>query len=306
MHPGKSLFAFPAIMAADRAVSHRSQEVTFPACGVYVIESHHADDFRMEFTRHDYAKLLYAMEGQGRVVLSHRSLALRSGWMAMIPPGTRHRLEDEIPLGVYVLCLRPAILPPETGPLGACAASSHPALSRLAEHLLREMLYEQSAQHTGWENVLTGLALQLWGGWRRWSSVGGGGRKNQAMDTSSQRVASCITEMERTFYRRESLESAARRCGLGVRRFTQVFRDMTGTSWLAWLREKRIAHAKRLLRATPRSVVSICFECGFDDLSNFYRAFHRFEGTSPQRWREEAGRKGPREKSAPETRPHTN
>lgn len=256
------------------------REVHFPECGVYVIESHHADDFRMDATEHSFAKLLYAFEGRGRIVVGTKSHALHAGWMAVVPAGVRHRLADDEPVALYVLCVRRDALPLD----GAeCRSAAHPALRELAERLLREMLYEQTTRHPGWELILTGLARQLWGGWQRWQS---GHRERFGTGTSQQRVEACLEEYARTFYRRESLESAAKRCGLGVRRFTQVFRELTGTSWLSFVRGKRIDHARHLLRTTQRSVTSICFECGFEDLSNFYRAFHQVERMSPQRWRE--------------------
>jgi AraC-like DNA-binding protein len=43
----------------------------------------------------------------------------------------------------------------------------------------------------------------------------------------------------------------------------------------------------RLLKSTERTVLSVAFECGFDDLSTFYRAFKRETGVSPNHWREE-------------------
>ena len=48
----------------------------------------------------------------------------------------------------------------------------------------------------------------------------------------------------------------------------------------------RVEHARRLLQQTHRTIASIAFECGFEDLSTFYRAFKREVGTSPRRWRQ--------------------
>jgi len=39
------------------------------------------------------------------------------------------------------------------------------------------------------------------------------------------------------------------------------------------------------LRETARSVTSICYECGFEDVSDFYRAFRAAERASPDAWR---------------------
>ena len=83
-----------------------------------------------------------------------------------------------------------------------------------------------------------------------------------------------------------NLDAAASSLGLSRRRFTQLFREITGTSWLAHVRGLRIDHAKKLLESTDRTVLSVAFECGFEDLSTFYRAFKRETDESPNKWRQ--------------------
>jgi AraC-like DNA-binding protein len=73
--------------------------------------------------------------------------------------------------------------------------------------------------------------------------------------------------------------------GLSRRHFTQLFRDITGQTWLTMLQRHRLAHARRLLIETDRSIASIGYECGFEDLTTFYRVFKKSEGTSPLAWR---------------------
>jgi transcriptional regulator GlxA family with amidase domain len=79
----------------------------------------------------------------------------------------------------------------------------------------------------------------------------------------------------------ELVAEAAHRAGLSERRFSQLFREITGSSWLSHLRALRLDHATRLLRHTERSITAIAFECGFTDLSNFYRAFKTANDCSP-------------------------
>jgi AraC-like DNA-binding protein len=42
------------------------------------------------------------------------------------------------------------------------------------------------------------------------------------------------------------------------------------------------------LRGRPLSVLAVAFECGYEDLSSFYRAFRRQRGGPPDRWRKAA------------------
>jgi AraC family L-rhamnose operon regulatory protein RhaS len=69
------------------------------------------------------------------------------------------------------------------------------------------------------------------------------------------------------------------------RHFTQLFREQTGTSWTDYVSGLRVDYACRLLRETERSVLAIAFECGYDELSSFYRAFKRRTGLPPSEWR---------------------
>ena len=50
-----------------------------------------------------------------------------------------------------------------------------------------------------------------------------------------------------------SLDTAATSLGLSRRRFTQLFREVTGSSWLNYVRRLRVEHAKRLLGQTDRT-----------------------------------------------------
>lgn len=239
----------------------------------------------MDWTRQAFAKLIHVFEGRGRLLTPEGAYSLSPGRLAVVPSGQRHRITDDEPLSLYVLCLCDCILASTTA-AAACRSASHPALSDLAERSFCEMLYEQTTRHPGWESIVTGLALTLWGAWVRAQR----GRKECSRrfqaGSSHHRMEAYIEELQQSFYREESLEAVASRCGLGVRRFTQIFRELTGKSWLNFVRELRLTHARRLLHATSRSIVSICFECGFEDLSNFYRAFRKSCGMSPQQWRE--------------------
>jgi AraC family L-rhamnose operon regulatory protein RhaS len=70
------------------------------------------------------------------------------------------------------------------------------------------------------------------------------------------------------------------------RRFTTLFWEITGQTWADYLSRLRIEYACKLLAETNRSIVAIAFECGYEDLSSFYRAFKRQTGHSPGDWRD--------------------
>lgn len=261
--------------------------VAIPPSGVFVLESHHARAFRMEPVRNAFAKLVQPFSGAGWLVRGGARVPLRPGDVVLIPAGVRHHIEDDgaRPLSLYALCAA-------VRPFG----SAHPALATFRHFpspvwnsefrsLIRHLLHEQTLARPGAELMITGLAWQAFGHVVRAAA----GRKSPAAARADQparaRVAAYAEELGRTFYRRQSVDDAATALGLSRRHFTHLFREITGDSWLAVIQRHRLAHARRLLRETSRSVTSIGYECGFDDISTFYRAFKTAEGTSPLAWR---------------------
>ena len=77
----------------------------------------------------------------------------------------------------------------------------------------------------------------------------------------------------------------ARTLGLSRRRFTQLFRELAGESWQKRVSSLRMRYAADLLRSTSISIRSIAFECGYRDLSHFYRVFKQTHGMSPGQFR---------------------
>lgn len=262
--------------------------VTFPPTGVFVLESHHTRGFRMEPARHDFVKLVQPFAGAGWLVRGGARVPLRPLDVVLVPAGERHHLEDDgtRPLSLYALCLAPRLF----------AAANHSALDSYRHFpapgwsaefraLIRHLLHEQTLNRPGSDLMMIGLACQALAHVVRAASGRAAPRSESAGQPARARVEAYATELARTFYQRQSVDDAAAALGLSRRHFTQLFREATGQSWLEAMQRHRLAHARRLLRETDRSATSIGFECGFDDITTFYRAFKAAEGISPLAWR---------------------
>jgi len=78
-----------------------------------------------------------------------------------------------------------------------------------------------------------------------------------------------------------SLEDVAALRNLTVTSFCRYFKMMTNKSYYDLLIEIRISHACRLLVEDRYPTDSLCYECGFRNVSNFYRHFKRITGMTP-------------------------
>jgi AraC-like DNA-binding protein len=69
-------------------------------------------------------------------------------------------------------------------------------------------------------------------------------------------------------------------------------REETGLTVGDWLREHRMAEARRRLLETKTSVESIASQVGYSDVTSFVRGFRRAHGMTPRVWREKHRQEG--------------
>jgi AraC-like DNA-binding protein len=85
-----------------------------------------------------------------------------------------------------------------------------------------------------------------------------------------------------TNYKKEiSLEEISSISHLSVTSFCRYFKLMTKKTYYDFLIEIRISHACRLLVEDKIPTEVICFNCGFNNVSNFYRHFKKVSGMTP-------------------------
>jgi AraC family transcriptional regulator len=82
-----------------------------------------------------------------------------------------------------------------------------------------------------------------------------------------------------------SLSEVANIGGLSPGHFSFAFRHSMGIPPYAWLRRRRIEHAKQLLRSPDLTLASVAAAVGYANQSAFGVAFKRETGASPAGWR---------------------
>ena len=89
--------------------------------------------------------------------------------------------------------------------------------------------------------------------------------------------------MELHFRENITLKQIAKEAGYHPAYFSEIFKKITGESYIEALTRLRLAYAKSLL-ANGFSVSDTCFLSGFGSLSNFYTLFKKKFGTSPSEY----------------------
>lgn len=235
--------------------------------------------------------LIIVRKGNGWLESAGTRIPIGLGQFLVLGPHTSGQLRDEPqdPLVVDELRVSPelleiAALDPTKLPAGIVALDAD-RTSRLAG-LMRRVEIERSRNLPHSCALATSLTLRLL------ADLASDGKPPQEKSgrpwyqgDSMARMEAYVQDLDEHFFEATNLNVAAAGLGLSRRRFTQLFRQSTDSSWLAYVRKLRIRHAQRLLTEPQKTVLSIAFECGFEDLSTFYRAFKREVGISPNLWR---------------------
>ena len=82
-----------------------------------------------------------------------------------------------------------------------------------------------------------------------------------------------------------SLAALALEAGLSRFHFCHAFKESTGLSPHAWLRQYRLEQAMNMLRDTDASIASVAAELGYASQTAFAAAFRKLTGETPSDWR---------------------
>lgn len=91
-------------------------------------------------------------------------------------------------------------------------------------------------------------------------------------------LSDCFGESQR-------LADLAQRYGLSERSLSRRFRQATGMSLMAYLRDRRLREARSLLQHSDLAIGEIAWRCGFGSSSRFTQVFHHDQAMAPRAWR---------------------
>ncbi len=103
--------------------------------------------------------------------------------------------------------------------------------------------------------------------------------------SKSRRIAKVCEYIEENLTRDISLSDVAGLVNMSESAFSHFFRKRAGTTYINYVTNMRIARACNLLADTTRSASEICYDCGFNNISNFIRIFTKKKGKTPIEYR---------------------
>jgi len=116
------------------------------------------------------------------------------------------------------------------------------------------------------------------------------GTSLQVRGDDNHRIDVIYDFVRTNFESKISVDQVAEQVNMSTPAFCRFFKKTTAKTFIQFLNEYRIAHACKLISEESISIAEIAFDCGFQNLSNFNRAFKKVTAKSPSAYRQQLQR----------------
>lgn len=246
---------------------------------------------------HKEMELIYVKKGKGRIQMGMNHYAGEKGDIFVIPPGTLHAIRRKagtsmeyeniifemefLGAGAADLCAAEYLNPLAAGKLfpPVCLSAEEDDYQGI-EICVRQMERLCETKATGFELGVRAAALQL-----VFLLVEKFPQTVHNVSPDMERLKMILREIERREKEPLTVSGMADFCGWSSSHFMRWFKQMTGSSFLSYVNERRLASAAEELRSSDNKIVTIAENAGFENLSNFNRQFKARYGVTPREYR---------------------
>lgn len=244
----------------------------------------------------DSMELVYIKRGSGLVQSGAQVCTAQSGDIFVLTPGTLHAIRQtesctmeyeniifdvELLGGAEDLCAEKYLLPLQSGRL---ALPEHitpdEAWYPQAADCLKEAEEANRCKQFGYELCIKGALLRFLA-----LLIAQSKALPPAEKASTQRLRAVLQWISAHYSEPVCVAGAAALCQCSPNHFMRWFRQMTGQTFIIFLREYRLNAAAEALRTTEDTILSISEQCGFENLSYFNREFKAHFGMTPREYR---------------------
>jgi len=256
--------------------------------------------------KHDFIEIAYVISGKAAHRLGNMEYTVSRGDLAIVNCGTPHtfipRSDADETFATYDLLFTPKFF--EVKAIGgsdfAALASSYLFYSVFAENLPENSLNLIHSSHCNFEEVIRKIYDEYN---ERCSGFTGVIRAHlieliikifRELDYRSHREASpeqlalveqAIEYMKKNYNSHIDLDKITSDIFLSKNYFRQMFKSVTGMTITDFIQNTRVEEAKKRLAYTDETTAEIADNCGFSDLTFFYRIFKKKTGQTPGEYR---------------------
>jgi AraC-like DNA-binding protein len=117
--------------------------------------------------------------------------------------------------------------------------------------------------------------------------IANAGYVNLNKESEKDRMNRVYEHIMNNFKQKITLEEVAAIANMSLSSFSRYFKSRVNKSFTDFLSEIRIGHACKLLNEEDMNICQVCYESGFNTLSNFNKQFREITGKTPLQYKKE-------------------
>lgn len=244
---------------------------------------------------HDFHEMLYVKEGTGEHQVNGQVQRLTAGELLLIRPADCHAFQVRPGQSLHFINIafcsdlwadyvrlaalpewETAALPPKVSLPPTHRAEAAQAFSRALRGFYAGMGQAELCRFWGIASTLLCVSEQAVSQWLYPQE-----EAVLAENAPAWLVQACLLMVQEE-HLREGYPRLLDLAGMSETHIARTLKKVFGLSPTAWINRERVRRAGLLLSTTQEPIASIALDCGFDNLSYFYRCFGRHFGHSPR------------------------
>jgi AraC family transcriptional activator of pobA len=239
--------------------------------------------------RHDFYHVVWIEKGAGTFIRDGQSYPIKPGSLIFVPTGQVHTWESKAALQGYILSFEPTLLFSQSDRpyrllhlLTQCSAAAKSLATGVIYDWLRAKFEELAREFCGSEEfrdeMLKTQIVSILICLHRLRSGQGQLEVTDHFHPLTNRFLALLEKEEGKFYLANHYVSAL---STDSRTFVNAVLSETGKSPSAWIRDRTLLEARRLLTYTDLTISEIAYRLNFRNVSYFVRFYRRLTGVPP-------------------------
>lgn len=281
----------------SRVLQDREEIIEYPP-NSHVRIWYNNEPYEYESHYHSSVEILFIYENDCIAKLPTQNLPLTTGDILIIPPYTMHQISCTRQSRQFVILMDVELLihfdiyatrDSSINDILLCNKESCPQIYDIIRNNIIDMINAYFINENHWQLEVYSSYLSMI------STLGKSGvlNKNVKVQSSNSgnkehydKFAELLQYIEVNYAEPISLDSISSYVGFSKYHFIRLFKEYTGMTFYDYLTNKRIHHAKELLK-TNMGITEVAFSCGFNSQTSFCRTFKKVLGCTPTDYRQQ-------------------
>ena len=259
---------------------------------------HNTESYNFENHYHNCVEMIFMYENDCLVQFPTNKLSLNTGDILLIPPYIMHQIMGTKQVRQFVIMLDVELLAhfgiyasttSSINDILLCNKDTCPQIYDSVRNNIIEMINAYFLNDSYWQLEVYSHFLFIL------AQLG----KNEPLTTPVNEMlvgsgtkehydkfAELLQYVDINYSEQITLDTISSHVGFSKYHFIRLFKEYTGMTFYEYLTNKRIQHAKELLKSNM-GITEIAFSCGFNNQTSFCRTFKKVVGFPPTEYRQQ-------------------